>query len=46
MSSSKYIMIIITRYMYTKLLLLIPSVSYPLLNGYNYMALVDPISIA
>ena len=31
--------------MYTKLLLLIPSVSYPLLNGYNYMALVDPISI-
>ena len=46
MSSSKFIMIIITRYMYTKLLLLIPSVSYPLLNGYNYMALVDPISIA
>ena len=46
MSSSKFIMIMITRYMYTKLLLLIPSVSYPLLNGYNYMALVDPISIA
>ena len=46
MSSSKFIMIIITRYMYTKLLLLIPSVSYPLLNDYNYMALVDPISIA
>ena len=46
MFSSKFIMIIITRYMYTKLLLLIPSVSYPLLNGYNYMALVEPISIA
>ena len=26
------------QYMYIKLLLLILSVSYPLLNGYNYMA--------
>ena len=32
------IKIILTRYMHIKLLLLIPSVSYPLLNGYNYMA--------
>ena len=32
------IIIILTRYMHIKLLLLIPSVSYPLLNGYNYMA--------
>ena len=30
--------LILTRYMYIKLLLLLPSVSYPLLNGYNYMA--------
>ena len=39
-SSVKLIIIIITRYMwqYIKLLLLIPSVSYALLNGYNYMA--------
>ena len=44
MSSSKLIMIMITRYMYIKLLLLVPSVSYPLLNGYKYMALVDPIN--
>ena len=36
--SLKLIIIILTRYMYIKLLLLIPSVSYPLLNGYNYMA--------
>ena len=47
MSSSKLIVIIITRFMYIKSLLLIhvPSVSYPLVNGHNYMALVDPISI-
>ena len=44
--SSKLIMIKITRYMYIKSLLFIPSVSYPLLNGYNYMALVNLISIA
>ena len=33
-------------FMYIKSLLLISSVSYPLLNGYNHMVLVDPISIA
>ena len=38
MSSLKLIIIILTRYMYIRLLLSIPSVSYPLLNGYDYMA--------
>ena len=38
MSSLKLIIIILTSYMYIRLLLLIPSVSYPLLNGYDYMA--------
>ena len=38
MSSSTLIMIMITRYMHIRLFLLIPSVSYPLLNGYNYVA--------
>ena len=38
MPSLKLIIIILKRYVYIKLLLSIPSVSYPLLNGYNCMA--------